>query len=46
LDETPGDHIAECLDISVGTVRSRLRIARERVRREVHRRLARDARYD
>jgi RNA polymerase sigma-70 factor (ECF subfamily) len=43
LDEMSGDEIAELLDVSVGTVRSRLRLAREAVRREVKRLAARDA---
>ena len=37
LEEMSGDEIAELLAISVGTVRSRLRLAREAVRREVKR---------
>jgi RNA polymerase sigma-70 factor (ECF subfamily) len=37
LDEMSGDEIAELLDVPVGTVRSRLRLAREAVRREVRR---------
>jgi RNA polymerase sigma-70 factor (ECF subfamily) len=43
LDEMSGDEIAELLDLSVGTVRSRLRLARETVRREVKRLSAVDA---
>jgi len=43
LDEMSGDEIAELLDVSVGTVRSRLRLAREAVRREVKRLAAMDA---
>jgi RNA polymerase sigma-70 factor (ECF subfamily) len=43
LDEMSGDEIAELLDVSVGTVRSRLRLAREAVRREVKRLSAMDA---
>ncbi len=37
LEEMAGDEIAELLEISVGTVRSRLRLAREAFRREVKR---------
>ncbi|HEX4476144.1 MAG TPA: RNA polymerase sigma factor [Polyangiaceae bacterium] len=37
LEEMSGDEIAALLDVSVGTVRSRLRLAREAVRREVSR---------
>lgn len=37
LDEMSGDEIAELLEVPVGTVRSRLRLAREAVRREVTR---------
>jgi RNA polymerase sigma-70 factor (ECF subfamily) len=43
LDEMSGDEIAELLDVPVGTVRSRLRLAREAVRREVRRLAAADA---
>jgi RNA polymerase sigma-70 factor (ECF subfamily) len=43
LDELSGDEIAELLDVPVGTVRSRLRLARETVRREVRRLGAVDA---
>jgi RNA polymerase sigma-70 factor (ECF subfamily) len=43
LDEMSGDEIAELLDVPVGTVRSRLRLAREAVRREVRRLAAVDA---
>lgn len=45
LEELSGDEIAELLAISVGTVRSRLRLAREHFRREARRLgAARDAR--
>jgi RNA polymerase sigma-70 factor (ECF subfamily) len=37
LEEMSGQEIAELLEISVGTVRSRLRLAREAFRREVRR---------
>ena len=37
LEELSGDEIAELLSISVGTVRSRLRLAREVFAREVRR---------
>ncbi len=37
LEDMSGDDIAALLDISVGTVRSRLRLARETFRREVKR---------
>ena len=37
LEEMPGEEIAALLDIPVGTVRSRLRLAREAFRREVKR---------
>jgi RNA polymerase sigma-70 factor, ECF subfamily len=37
LEEMSGDDIAHLLNISVGTVRSRLRLARERFEREVKR---------
>jgi RNA polymerase sigma-70 factor (ECF subfamily) len=37
LDELSGEEIAELLAVPVGTVRSRLRLAREAVRREVKR---------
>jgi RNA polymerase sigma-70 factor, ECF subfamily len=37
LEEQSGEQIAELLAISVGTVRSRLRLAREQFRREVKR---------
>jgi RNA polymerase sigma-70 factor (ECF subfamily) len=37
LEEMPGEEIAAMLDIPVGTVRSRLRLARETFRREVKR---------
>lgn len=37
LEELSGEAIAELLEISVGTVRSRLRLARETFRREVKR---------
>ena len=37
LDELSGEEIAELLGVPVGTVRSRLRLAREAVRREVKR---------
>jgi RNA polymerase sigma-70 factor (ECF subfamily) len=37
LEEMSGDDIAELLDVSVGTVRSRLRLAREQFGREVRR---------
>ncbi|HEY2735002.1 MAG TPA: sigma-70 family RNA polymerase sigma factor, partial [Polyangiales bacterium] len=37
LEELSGDEIAELLDVSVGTVRSRLRLAREQFGREVRR---------
>jgi RNA polymerase sigma-70 factor (ECF subfamily) len=37
LEEMSGDEIAALLDVSVGTVRSRLRLAREAIRREVTR---------
>ncbi len=40
LEEMSGEDIAALLDISVGTVRSRLRLAREAFRREVKRRAA------
>ncbi|MET0592586.1 MAG: sigma-70 family RNA polymerase sigma factor [Polyangiaceae bacterium] len=42
LEEMPGEQIAELLDLSIGTVRSRLRLARERFRREVKRLAAAD----
>lgn len=42
LEEMSGEQIAELLDLSVGTVRSRLRLARERFRREVKRLAAAD----
>ena len=41
LEEMSGDEIAALLEVSVGTVRSRLRLAREAVRREVVRLTAR-----
>jgi RNA polymerase sigma-70 factor (ECF subfamily) len=37
LDEMSGEEIAELIGVPVGTVRSRLRLAREAVRREVKR---------
>ncbi|HWA73276.1 MAG TPA: sigma-70 family RNA polymerase sigma factor [Polyangiaceae bacterium] len=37
LEEMSGDEIAELLEISVGTVRSRLRLAREALRRHLKR---------
>jgi RNA polymerase sigma-70 factor (ECF subfamily) len=37
LEEMSGDEIAELLEISVGTVRSRLRLAREALRRQLER---------
>ena len=37
LEELSGPEIAEMLEISVGTVRSRLRLARETFAREVKR---------
>ncbi len=37
LEEMSGEDIAQLLNISVGTVRSRLRLARERFEREVKR---------
>jgi RNA polymerase sigma-70 factor (ECF subfamily) len=37
LEELSGDQIAELLEISVGTVRSRLRLAREALRRQLER---------
>lgn len=43
LDEMSGEEIATLLGISVGTVRSRLRLAREAVRREVARLAASDS---
>jgi RNA polymerase sigma-70 factor, ECF subfamily len=43
LDEMSGEDIAVLLNISVGTVRSRLRLARERFRREVKRLAAMDS---
>jgi RNA polymerase sigma-70 factor (ECF subfamily) len=43
LEEMSGEDIAALLDISVGTVRSRLRLARERFRREVKRLAAADS---
>jgi RNA polymerase sigma-70 factor (ECF subfamily) len=43
LDEMSGEEIAELLGVPVGTVRSRLRLAREAVRREVRRLAAADA---
>jgi RNA polymerase sigma-70 factor (ECF subfamily) len=42
LEEMSGEQIAELLDLSIGTVRSRLRLARERFRREVKRLAAAD----
>jgi RNA polymerase sigma-70 factor (ECF subfamily) len=42
LEEMSGEDIAELLNVSVGTVRSRLRLARERFRREVKRLAAAD----
>jgi RNA polymerase sigma-70 factor (ECF subfamily) len=42
LEEMSGEQIAELLDLSVGTVRSRLRLARERFHREVKRLAAAD----
>jgi RNA polymerase sigma-70 factor (ECF subfamily) len=42
LEEMSGEDIAELLNLSVGTVRSRLRLARERFRREVKRLAAAD----
>jgi RNA polymerase sigma-70 factor, ECF subfamily len=42
LEELSGEDIAELLNLSVGTVRSRLRLARERFRREVKRLAAAD----
>jgi RNA polymerase sigma-70 factor (ECF subfamily) len=43
LDGMSGEEIAALLDISVGTVRSRLRLARERFQREVKRLAAMDS---
>ena len=43
LEEMSGEDIAVLLDLSVGTVRSRLRLARERFRREVKRLAAVDS---
>jgi RNA polymerase sigma-70 factor (ECF subfamily) len=43
LEEMSGEDIAALLNISVGTVRSRLRLARERFRREVKRLAAMDS---
>lgn len=43
LEDMSGDDIAALLDISVGTVRSRLRLARETFRREVKRLAAIDS---
>lgn len=37
IEELPGQEIAELLELSLGTVRSRLRLARETFRREVKR---------
>lgn len=37
LEEMPGEEIADLLNLPIGTVRSRLRLARERFRREVKR---------
>src|SRR5262245_29060322 len=42
LEEMSGEAIAELLNLSVGTVRSRLRLARERFQREVKRLAAAD----
>ena len=42
LEELSGEDIAELLNLSIGTVRSRLRLARERFRREVKRLAAAD----
>ena len=42
LEEMSGEDIAELLNLSIGTVRSRLRLARERFRREVKRLAAAD----
>jgi RNA polymerase sigma-70 factor, ECF subfamily len=42
LEEMSGDEIAELLDVPVGTVRSRLRLARESFREEVARLRARE----
>jgi RNA polymerase sigma-70 factor (ECF subfamily) len=44
LEEVPGEEIAALLDIPVGTVRSRLRLARESFRREVKRLAAKEDR--
>ena len=43
LEEMSGEDIAALLNISVGTVRSRLRLARDRFRREVKRLAAMDS---
>lgn len=43
MDDMDGLQIARLLNISVGTVRSRLRCARQRLRREVERRTRADA---
>jgi RNA polymerase sigma-70 factor (ECF subfamily) len=42
LEEMSGEDIAALLNVSIGTVRSRLRLARERFRREVKRLAAAD----
>lgn len=46
LEDLSGDEIAELLDVSVGTVRSRLRLAREAFAREAKRLAAADARRE
>jgi RNA polymerase sigma-70 factor (ECF subfamily) len=43
VEELPGTEIASLLNISIGTVRSRLRFARKALRREVRRLAAQDA---